>query len=150
MFLRWWCIYFQISCLIVLLFRLYVRGNILGYKRWVSQHDTILQDSFSMPHSQILIGNLSCRGKSNQYPSVSLLQIEGVNTVEEVEWYLGKRIAYVYKAKTKKNGTLYRSIWGRVIKPHGNSGVVRAKFRKNLPPSSMVNVLNLLLHSVGF
>ncbi|KAI5081855.1 hypothetical protein GOP47_0001598 [Adiantum capillus-veneris] len=61
--------------------RLYVRGLILGYKR----------------------------GKCNQYPSTSLLQIEGVNTTEEVNWYLGKRIAYVYyKAKTKKNGTLYR------------------------------------------
>lgn len=93
----------------LVLCRLYVRGNILGYKR----------------------------GKSNQYPSTSLLQIEGVNTVEEVNWYLGKRIAYVYKAKTKKNGTLYRSIWGRVTKPHGNSGVVRGKFRKNLPPSSL-------------
>ncbi|KAH7288074.1 hypothetical protein KP509_31G011000 [Ceratopteris richardii] len=85
------------------------RGSILGYKR----------------------------GKSNQYPSTSLIQIEGVNTVEEVDWYLGKRIAYVYKAQTKKNGTLYRAIWGRVTKPHGNSGIVRAKFRKNLPSSSL-------------
>ncbi|KAH7315896.1 hypothetical protein KP509_21G069900 [Ceratopteris richardii] len=85
------------------------RGSILGYKR----------------------------GKCNQYPSTSLIQIEGVNTVEEVDWYLGKRIAYVYKAKTKKNGTLYRAIWGRVTKPHENSGVVRAKFRKDLPPSSL-------------
>ncbi|KAH7292002.1 hypothetical protein KP509_29G046500 [Ceratopteris richardii] len=85
------------------------RGSILGYKR----------------------------GKSNQYPSTSLIQIEGVNTVQEVDWYLGKRIAYVYKAKTKKNGTLYRAIWGRVTKPHENSGIVRAKFRKNLPPSSL-------------
>ncbi|KAH7307877.1 hypothetical protein KP509_22G080800 [Ceratopteris richardii] len=68
----------------------------------------------------------------------SLIQIEGVNTVEEVDWYLGKRIAYVYKAKTKKNGTLYRAIWGRVTRPHGSSGVVRAKFKKkNLAPSSL-------------
>ena len=79
------------------------------------------------------------RGKSNQYPSTSLIQIEGVNTTEEVNWYLGKRLAYVYKAKTKKNGTLYRAIWGKVVKPHGNSGVVRARFKSNLPPSSMVS-----------
>ncbi|XP_057851134.1 large ribosomal subunit protein eL33y [Cryptomeria japonica] len=89
--------------------RLYVRGVILGYKR----------------------------SKSNQYPNTSLIQIEGVNTREEVEWYQGKRMAYVYKAKTKKNGTFFRSIWGKVTRPHGNSGIVRAKFKRNLPPKSM-------------
>ncbi|KAI9157413.1 hypothetical protein LWI28_022166 [Acer negundo] len=40
--------------------RLYVRGTILGYKR----------------------------SKSNQYPNTSLIQIEGVNTKEEVAWSL--------------------------------------------------------------
>ncbi|KDP24503.1 hypothetical protein JCGZ_25067 [Jatropha curcas] len=100
--------------------RLYIRGTILGYKR----------------------------SKSNQYPNTSLIQIEGVNTKEEVGWYNGKRLAYIYKAKVKKNGTHYRCIWGKVTRPHGNSGVVRAKFRKNLPPRSMgdrryVEYLNL-------
>jgi len=89
--------------------RLYVRATILGYKR----------------------------SKSNQYPTTSLLQIEGVNTPEEVNWYLGKRLAYVYKAKTRKNGSLYRCTWGKVARPHGNNGVVRARFRKNLPPASL-------------
>ncbi|THG13256.1 hypothetical protein TEA_009183 [Camellia sinensis var. sinensis] len=79
--------------------RLYVRGTILGYKR----------------------------SKSNQYPNTSLIQIEGVNTKEEVDWYRGKRMAYIYKAKVKKNGSQYRCIWGKVSRPHGNSGVVRAK-----------------------
>ncbi|KAL8161914.1 hypothetical protein V2J09_013403, partial [Rumex salicifolius] len=90
--------------------RLYVRGSILGYKR----------------------------SKSNQYPSTSLIQIEGVNTKEEVAWYSGKKMAYIYKAKTKKNGSHYRCIWGKVTRPHGNTGVVRAKFKSNLPPKSMV------------
>ncbi|KAL0336791.1 UNVERIFIED_CONTAM: 60S ribosomal protein L35a-3 [Sesamum calycinum] len=89
--------------------RLYVRGTILGYKR----------------------------SKSNQYPNTSLIQIEGVNTQEEVAWYRGKRMAYIYKAKVKKNGSHYRCIWGKVTRPHGNSGVVRAKFKSNLPPKSM-------------
>ncbi|KAI3790133.1 hypothetical protein L2E82_02949 [Cichorium intybus] len=39
--------------------RLYTRGTVLGYKR----------------------------SKSNQYPNTSLVQIEGVNTKEEVAWY---------------------------------------------------------------
>ncbi|MCL7027064.1 hypothetical protein MKW94_016913 [Papaver nudicaule] len=48
-----------------------------------------------------------------------------------------KRVAYIYKAKVKTNGSHYRCIWGKVIRPHGNSGVVRAKFTSNLPPKSM-------------
>ncbi|KAG6765379.1 hypothetical protein POTOM_029418 [Populus tomentosa] len=90
--------------------RLYVRGTILGYKR----------------------------SKSNQYPNTSLIQIEGVNTKEEVAWYAGKRMAYIYKAKVKKQGSHYRCIWGKVTRPHGNSGVVRAKFKSNLPPKELV------------
>lgn len=61
-----------------------------------------------------------------------------MNTKEEVAWYAGKRMAYIYKAKVKNNGTHYRCIWGKVIRPHGNSGIVRAKFKSNLPPKSMV------------
>lgn len=79
------------------------------------------------------------RSKSNQYENTSLVQIEGENTNEEVDWYLGKRMAYIYKAATNKNGTRYRCIWGKVYRPHGNSGVVRAKFKTNLPPKSMVS-----------
>lgn len=83
---------------------------------------------------------LYSRSKSNQYPNTSLIQIEGVNTKEEVAWYRGKRLAYIYKAKVKKDGSHYRCIWGKVIRPHGNSGVVRAKFKSNLPPKSMVTI----------
>jgi len=85
------------------------------------------------------------RSKSNQYPNTSLIQIENVNSKEEVAWYAGKRMAYIYKAKVKKNGSHYRCIWGNVTRPHGNSGVVRAKFKSNLPPRSMVNFLTLNL-----
>ncbi|KAG6395518.1 hypothetical protein SASPL_146163 [Salvia splendens] len=98
--------------------RLYVRGTILGYKR----------------------------SKSNQYPNTSLIQIEGVNTQEEVAWYLGKRMAYIYKAKVKKNGSHYRCIWGKVTRPHGNSGVVRAKFKSNLPPKSMGTRVRVMMY----
>ncbi|KAJ4845986.1 hypothetical protein Tsubulata_000801 [Turnera subulata] len=65
--------------------------------------------------------------KANQYPNTSLLQIEGVNTKEEVNWYVRKCLAYVFKASMKRNGTHYRCIWGKVSRPHGNSGVVPAK-----------------------
>ncbi|PWZ12389.1 60S ribosomal protein L35a-3 [Zea mays] len=98
--------------------RLYVRGTILGYKR----------------------------SKSNQYETTSLVQIEGVNTKEDVAWYAGKRMAYIYKAKTKSNETRYRCIWGKVTRPHGNSGVVRAKFKSNLPPESMGRKVRVFMY----
>eukprot|EP00252_Welwitschia_mirabilis_P024119 TRINITY_DN7030_c0_g1_i1.p1 TRINITY_DN7030_c0_g1~~TRINITY_DN7030_c0_g1_i1.p1 ORF type:complete len:113 (+),score=6.93 TRINITY_DN7030_c0_g1_i1:259-597(+) len=98
--------------------RLFVRGIILGYKR----------------------------SKSNQYPHTSLIQIEGVHTTEEARWYLGKRMAYIYKAKTLKKGTRYRCIWGKATRTHGNNGIVRAKFKRNLPPKSMGSKVRVFMY----
>lgn len=88
--------------------RLYSRGVVLGFKR----------------------------SRANQYESCPLVRIEGVNTRKDAEFYAGKRVAYVYKGTTVKNGHKYRIVWGKVRRPHGNNGVVRTKFAKNLPPQS--------------
>ncbi|PVU87747.1 hypothetical protein BB561_006194, partial [Smittium simulii] len=89
--------------------RLYSKGRFLGYQR----------------------------SKKNQVQSASLVQIEGVNTTKDTSFYMGKRVAYVYKAKREINGSKIRVVWGRISRPHGNSGVVRVRFRKNLPPRAM-------------
>ena len=56
------------------------------------------------------------------------------------------RVAYIYKAKREINGSKFRVIWGKVCRAHGNNGVVRAKFRKNLPPSSIAGPCRVMLY----
>ena len=120
--------------------RLYSRGVILGHRR----------------------------GKRIVYPNTSLLAIEGVRDTKAAEFYFGKRVAYIYKvctlclvllcflcftvgfdhgqAKTERNNSKYRVIWGKVTRSHGSNGVVRAKFTSNLPPKSFGARVRVMLY----
>lgn len=91
------------------------------------------------------------RNRRNQHEQQSRLQIEGVQDRKSTAYYIGKRVAYMYKAPTAKlnaNGEMskYRVIWGKIIAPHGGSGVVRAKFRTNLPPTSIGKRVRVMLY----
>ncbi|KAL5096288.1 hypothetical protein RYX36_000615 [Vicia faba] len=104
------------------------------------------------------------RSKSNKYPNTSLVQFEGVNTKEEVAWYAGKRLAYIYKAKVKKNGTHYRCLWGKVTRPHENSGfsthhrftllhhllIQSAAFLPPRPPNRTVTPPHFYIRTTGY
>lgn len=98
--------------------RLYVEGRFVGYRRNVVY-------------------------QREQQP---LLAIDGVSCKSEVPFYLGKRVAYVYKVNRSKHGRSYKVIWGKIIKAHGNNGLVRAKFRHNLPGQAIGNAVRIQLY----
>ncbi|KAH7051279.1 putative 60S ribosomal protein L33-B [Macrophomina phaseolina] len=86
------------------------------------------------------------RGKRNTNPNTSLIQIEGVDNAQDAAFYNGKRVAFVYRASREVRGSKIRVIWGKVTRPHGNSGVVRAQFRNNLPPQSFGASVRIMLY----
>uniref|UniRef100_A0A7S2DZX6 50S ribosomal protein L35Ae n=1 Tax=Helicotheca tamesis TaxID=374047 RepID=A0A7S2DZX6_9STRA len=99
--------------------RLYVNGAILGYKR----------------------------GLRTQNNSISLIKIKGVDAKEDVEFYLGKRVAYITKGSTPgKNGSRFRVNWGRVCRAHGSNGVVKCRFARDLPPQSIGGKVRVMLY----
>merc|ERR1712137_1176039 len=97
--------------------RLYSKGIFLGFRR-------------------------SLRG---QMTHTSLVKIEGVNDKNDTSFYMGKRVAYCYRAANQKKGKS-RVIWGKVTASHGNNGVVRTKFKRNLPPRAMGDRIRVMLY----
>jgi len=81
------------------------------------------------------------RGKSVQNENIVLVKIEGLNSKKEAHYYLGKRLVYIYKTKRG-----YKTIWGRIMSQHGNNGVVKARFSKNLPPKGIGSTLRVMLY----
>merc|ERR1719456_1732490 len=97
--------------------RLYVKGVVAGYRRALT----------------------------NQKSHTSLIKIQGVDDTADVKFYLGKKIMYMYRTKTEKDGTRFRVMWGKVCRAHGTSGIVRAKFKNNLPPSALGAPVRIML-----
>ncbi|KAJ9109397.1 60S ribosomal protein L33A [Naganishia cerealis] len=86
------------------------------------------------------------RSKNVTNPKVSLIQIDGVANPQDAKFYLGKRIAYVYRAQKEVRGSKIRVIWGKVARTHGSNGLVRANFRKNLPPKTFGASVRIMLY----
>jgi len=86
------------------------------------------------------------QGKHHQNDSKALLALNGVKSREDTSFYMGKRCAYIYRASKKKQNTKIRVIWGKIVRAHGNNGVVRAKFRHNLPSKALGASVRVMLY----
>jgi large subunit ribosomal protein L35Ae len=82
------------------------------------------------------------RGLRNQKNTVSLIKIKGCDDKEATEFYLGKKVAFITKGQ---NGD-YRVNWGKVARSHGSNGVVRCRFRRNLPPQAIGGRVRVMLY----
>ena len=82
----------------------------------------------------------------SQRSGQALVHIENCKDKESAKWYLGKRVAHVYKVKNNSNNTRYRCSWGKVINTHGHLGGVRVAFRKNITPSAMGSLVRVMLY----
>ncbi|KAM9960111.1 hypothetical protein ACTFIW_009236 [Dictyostelium discoideum] len=87
------------------------------------------------------------RSQATQYPNISLIKIEGVVSSEDSTFYLGKKVCLVSKvSKSAKNPTGHKISWGKICKTHGSSGVVQARFARNLPPKAMGAPVRVMLY----
>lgn len=71
------------------------------------------------------------RGRHTQKVNQFLLEVEGCDTRAKAAKYIGKQVVWTSPGKLRKK------ISGKVMAPHGNSGVMRARFTKGLPGTAI-------------
>ena len=99
-------------------FRLYAKGIFTGFKR----------------------------GQRSQKNNCALVAVQNCKDRRSSTFYHGKRVAYIYRKKNSKTGINYKAIWGRVTASHGQSGMVRVKFARNMPSQSMGAQVRVMLY----
>merc|ERR1711915_78619 len=90
-------------------------------------------------------------GLKQQHENQAIVKLEGVADKNEAQWYSGKRVAYVYKAEkntkiVNEEKSRSRVIWGKIMRPHGNAGSVRVKFRSNMPSMARGKKVRVMLY----
>jgi large subunit ribosomal protein L35Ae len=80
------------------------------------------------------------RSKRKVYPRHALLRIENVCSREAARKYVGNCVEFI------RNDN---SVYGRISRVHGNSGVVCARFVRNLPPNDIGKTVFVKLYKIN-
>jgi len=94
----------------------------------------------------VVLGYQRCREQQN--PNRTLVEIIGCKTKDDARFYLGKRVLFVTSGvnRKKEDETERRTLVGKVVRTHGNSGVVRVKWARNITPNSFGKKCRVLLY----
>lgn len=76
------------------------------------------------------------RGRHTQNVNQMLVELDNVNSKEKAKEFLNKKV--VWKSPAGKE------IKGEIIALHGNKGVVRAKFERNLPGQAITTKVQVV------
>jgi large subunit ribosomal protein L35Ae len=86
------------------------------------------------------------RYRIGQVMNQALVTIQNCADKAGARWYMGKRVAYVYKVKNTVNDTRFRCSWGKVVSTHGHAGAVRVTFNKNITARAMGAQVRVMLY----
>lgn len=85
------------------------------------------------------------RGLRAIKPQQALLKINNVVSRDQARNYIGNCVAFYTLGKDGSQ----RANYGRIVNVHGKSGIVRAKFSRNLPPKAISTLAYVKLYKIG-
>ena len=75
-------------------------------------------------------------GPKEQYPRECILRFPNIKSRSETGQLIGRKVAWT---DGKKN-----TIVGVIVAPHGNKGLVRARFRRGLPGQALGTLVKIV------
>lgn len=75
------------------------------------------------------------RGRHNQHVNQFLLEVDGIDSRKKAVKLVGRKVVWTSPAK--------KEIKGKITAPHGNSGVLRARFEKGLPGTALMEKVKI-------
>jgi len=75
------------------------------------------------------------RGPKTQKPKECLLKFPHIKSASEASTLIGRKVAWPIRE---------RKCIGKIVAPHGNKGLVRARFRKGVPGEALGSHVELI------